>query len=121
MWLGKNESSWNVNIHGDGGKSIGPFQMDSTTALWVAGKMGFDLLPKDVRTVLENERTIAADMALWYFEFWYDKYFKEYRHKGFAWTYAIASYRYGYSHEKADQDWIDEANSWVRFFKILCE
>jgi len=119
MWLSKNESSWNVVINGDDGKSIGPFQMDSTTALWVAEEMGIDILPKDIRAVLENERTIAADMALWYFDFWYKKYYEKFRHNGLAWTLAIKSYRYGYKHSKASDEWIAKANSWVRFFRSI--
>ena len=119
MWLGKNESSWNVNINGDGGKSLGPFQMDSTTALWVADRMDIEILPKDIRAVLENDRATAADLALAYFDFWYKKYYKIYEHKGLAWTLAIKSYRYGYKHFKADEEWVAKANSWVRFFKTI--
>ena len=81
--------------------------------------MGITILRKDVRAVLENDRATAADMALVYFDFWYQKYYKIYGHEGLAWTLAIKSYRYGYDHSKAKKEWIDEANSWVRFFKTI--
>ena len=121
MWLGKNESSWNVVLTGDDGKSFGPFGMDSTTALWVAECMGIEIAPKDVKSALENDIDLAADMALWYFEYWYDKYFAVYRHEGLSWTRAVKSYRYGYYPEKASEEFTLAINSWVRFFKKICK
>ena len=121
LWLGKSESSWGVEIVGDGGKSLGPFQMDSTTALWVSDQMGLGILPKDIRTVLENDRPTAADMALWYFDYWYEKHLAWLgagpNHKSIAWARAVASYRTGYKWEKVSDDLIALASYWIRWFK----
>ena len=119
VWLGKNETSWNVSPNGDDGKSLGPFGMLRSTALWVVGEMDIDIREKDIEAILENDRALAADMAIWYFEYWYEKHLEATGHKGLAWTRAIASYRYGYAWNKATDKWLDHANSWVRFFKTL--
>ncbi len=112
-----------VEIDGDGGKSIGPFQMDSTTALWVAdsSRMDLGILPKDIRAVLENDRTTAADMALWYFDYWYKKHLKWLgpgpNHEKIAWGRAVASYKKGYDWRKVSDELITLASSWVGYFK----
>ena len=125
LWLGKSESSWGVEVVGDGGKSLGPFQMDSTTALWVSDKMDLGILPKDIRAVLENDRSTAADMAIWYFNYWYRKHLKwlgawqgmGLGYESIAWGRAVASYRKGYRWSEVSDDLIALASSWVIFFK----
>ena len=119
MWLGKNESSWNVVTDGDGGRSIGPFGIDSTTAVWIVDETGLNYRAEDIRAILENEHDLSADMALWYFDYWYEKHLAKVGHEGLAWTRAIKAYRYGYEHKKASQAFEDAANNWVRFFKTI--
>ncbi len=118
LWLGYSETSWAVT---DTGKSLGPWQMDSTTAVWVAEKMGLGILAKDIRAVLENDRGTAADMALWYFEYWYQKHLvwlgPGNNHKIYAWARAVKSYRKGYKYDLVSDSVIVLASSWVRFFK----
>ena len=121
MWLGKNETSWNVVVGADGGRSLGPFGMLESTALWVAKKMDIDIEPENIRVALDNDRELAADMALWYFDYWYKKHLEEVGHRQIAWIRAVKSYRYGYWPEKASDKFTDAANAWVRFFKTLCE
>lgn len=123
MWLGYSESSWNVQLNGDGGRSLGPFQMDSTTALWVAKKMGISIQPKEIRTALENDKMLAADMAVWYFEYWYDKHLERIGpgkgHRKIAWKRAIASYRAANRWRVITGIYLLKAGQWVGYFKIL--
>ena len=118
LWLGYSETSWAVS---DSGKSQGPFQMDSTTAMWVSEKMGLGILAKDVRAVLENDRATAADMAIWYFNYWYDWHLTRLgpgtRHQSLAWARAVKSYRKGYRGDEVSDDLILFASAWIRFFK----
>ena len=95
--------------------------MDSTTAVWVADKMDLGILPKDIRAVLENDRATAADMALWYFEYWYQWHLVRLgpgpSHESLAWARAVKSYRKGYKYRLVTDNLILLASSWIRFFK----
>ena len=119
FWITKSESSWNVQTDGDDGKSIGPFQIDSTTAIWISEKMGDPILPENIRWILENDFDRAAGMALWYFEYWYDKHLgwlgPGWRHKRYARVRAISAYRYGYEEENASEKYKAAANKWTSF------
>lgn len=118
LWIGYSETSWAAI---DTGGSLGPFQMDSTTAIWVSEKMGKGILPKDVRAVLENDHETAADMAIWYFDYWYEKHLSWLgpgpNHESLAWARAVKSYRKGYKYCLVSDNLILLASSWIRFFK----
>jgi hypothetical protein len=118
FWIGKSESSWGTEVE-KGKPCIGPFQMDSVTALWLAPKMGLSIKAKDIRDVLENNREVSASMAIYYYRYWFDKHIDwlgpGWRHERYAKYRAYASYRWGYRYYDVTAKYVATASIWTKF------